>query len=83
LIFDEKTNRLNEEVLARIRRHSAGVEDKKSRAIGCHYCGHKTIMVYEDSTGYVNAKCKKCRRNAIYNVALRRRSAAMPAYWMW
>ena len=68
--------RLPEEVLARIRKHSAGVEDRKSRAVGCHYCGFKTIVVNEDSNGYVNAKCKKCRRDAIYSVALRRRSTA-------
>jgi len=69
------TDGLSEEILAKIRRHSAGAEDKKSRAIGCHYCGFKTIMVYEDSSGYVSAKCKKCRRDAIYNVALRRSNA--------
>jgi len=79
--FDFK-NGLPEEVLAKIRRHSAGAEDKNSRDIGCHYCGFKTVVVYEDSTGHVNAKCKKCRRDAIYNVALRRRSAAMSTYWM-
>ena len=71
------TNGLPEEVLARIRKHSAGSEDKKPRNIGCLYCGHMTIMVYEDSRGHVQAKCKKCRREAIYNVALRRISVMM------
>jgi len=76
-------DKLPEDVIAKIRRHSAGAEDKKSRAIGCHYCGFKMIVVYEDSTGYVNAKCKKCSMNAIYNVALRRRNRALPTYRTW
>ena len=68
---------LPEEILAKLRKHSAGSESKKSRSVGCFYCGHMIIVVYEDSKGHIQAKCKKCRREAIYNVALRRSSAMM------
>ena len=63
-------NGLQEEILAKIQKHSAGTDNLESRAIGCHYCRHKTIIVYENSRGHINAKCKKCQRAAIYNVSL-------------
>ena len=66
---------LSEEMLAKIRRHSAGTERLSSRTIGCHYCKHKTIIVFEDSRGHIQAKCKRCGKEAIYNLLLRRNFA--------
>ena len=63
---------LPEEILAKLQRHSAGTDNLKSRSIGCHFCGHMTIIVYENSQGHIDAKCRKCHRSAIYNVSLRR-----------
>jgi ribosomal protein S27E len=71
------SNGLSEEMLAKIRRHSAGTEDKSTRALNCHYCEHKTIIVYEDSQGHVQAKCKKCGCEAVYNLVLRRSGVVM------
>ena len=71
---------LSEEVLAKIRRHAEGTENLKPREVGCHYCGFKTIIVYENSKGYISAKCKKCGKSAIYNVALRRGNRNYPFY---
>ena len=58
---------LPEEILAKLRRHSAGTENLKSRPIGCHYCGHTTIIAYEGSQGQISVKCRK---SAIYNFSL-------------
>jgi phage FluMu protein Com len=69
-------NDLPESVLEKIRRHSLGAENLKSKNVGCHFCEHKTIEVYEDSRGYIKAKCKRCRAEAIYNIALRRNLSA-------
>jgi ribosomal protein S27E len=63
---------LSEAILARIRRHSAGADKLKSRTLKCHYCEHKSIVVYEDSRGHVQAKCRKCGKESVYNVVLRR-----------
>jgi hypothetical protein len=68
---------LSDTVLARVRRHSAGTEGLKTRQLKCHFCEHKTIVVYEDSRGHVKAKCKKCNQEAVYNVVLRRGGGVM------
>jgi hypothetical protein len=68
---------LPETVLEKIRRHKAGTEDLKTRALKCHYCEHKAIIVYEDSRGHVQAKCKCCNRESVYNVVLRRSGRVM------
>jgi ribosomal protein S27E len=61
---------LTESVLAKIRKHAAGTENLSTRKLGCHYCEHNTIVVFADSQGHIQAKCKKCGREAIYNVRL-------------
>ncbi len=63
---------LPEPVLAKIRRHSEGTDKLNTRALECHYCQHKSIIVFEDSTGHVQTKCKNCGRESVYNVSLRR-----------
>jgi len=68
---------LPENVLEKVRKHSAGTENLKSRTLICHYCEHKGIIVFEDSRGHVQAKCKKCRRESIYNVVLRKDGRVM------
>jgi ribosomal protein S27E len=70
-------NSLPESVLMKIRKHAAGSEALSFRKMPCHYCEHKTIIVYEDSRGHIGAKCKKCGKEGIYNVLLRRRNRAM------
>jgi DNA-directed RNA polymerase subunit RPC12/RpoP len=71
------TEGLSENVLAKVRKHSEGTENQKTRTIICHYCGHKTIVVFEDSRGHVRAKCKKCNKESVYNVVLRRNGTVM------
>ena len=68
---------LPEEVLTKIRKHSAGAENLRTRKVGCHYCGHCVISIYENSSGYAEVKCKKCGGEALYNIALRRNMAMM------
>ena len=63
---------LPEEMIAHIRRHKAGADNLRPRAIGCHYCKHKAVIIYGDSNGHIQTKCKKCGKESIYNLALRR-----------
>ena len=66
------SNGLSESVLAKIRKHSTGTETLKTRALTCHFCEHKAVIVYEDSRGHIQTKCQKCRKQSIHNVAFRR-----------
>jgi DNA-directed RNA polymerase subunit RPC12/RpoP len=66
-------NGLPDALLAKIRMHSEGIDDLDNRAMPCHYCGHRTIDVFADACGHIKAKCRKCGKEAIYNVILRRR----------
>jgi DNA-directed RNA polymerase subunit RPC12/RpoP len=68
---------LSESVLAKVRKHSAGTEAQRTRVLLCHYCNHKAIVVFEDSWGHVKAKCKKCNKESIYNVVLRKNGTVM------
>jgi transcription elongation factor Elf1 len=68
---------LPESIREKIRRHAEGTQGLTSRALDCHFCKHVTIIVYEDSSGYVQAKCKKCGEESLYNLMLRRASN----YW--
>ena len=55
-------------LLINTRMHSQGTEKLKSRTLECHYCEHKAIIVFEDTHGHIQSKCKKCGRESIYNV---------------
>ena len=66
------THTVPAEVLAKIRKHAQGAEGLNTRVQSCHYCGHKTIIIYEDARGHVQAKCKHCGKESLYNVLLRR-----------
>ncbi|MDR1892663.1 MAG: hypothetical protein LBQ48_06615 [Oscillospiraceae bacterium] len=57
-------------VLERIKRHSAGTENQKSRLIKCHYCGHNSIRLFEDFRDHVQIKCSACGNESIYNAVL-------------
>ena len=70
-------NGLPDTVLARVRKHSAGAENLKTRTLKCHYCEHKAIVVFEDSRGHIQTKCKKCNTEAIYNVVLRKNGGVL------
>ena len=61
---------LSDEILQRIRKHEAGTSGLGKRPLKCLYCGHKEVEVFEDARGHVQAKCKKCGREAVYNVVL-------------
>ena len=39
----------------------------------CPYCGHNSIAVFEDTKGHVQAKCKACGRETVFDVLSMRR----------
>ena len=63
-----RDGQLAPEVLEKIRKHTEGTENMTSRLTPCHYCGHNSIVVFEDARGHVQAKCKVCKGESVYNV---------------
>jgi hypothetical protein len=61
---------LSAAVLQRIRKHSVGAENRPKKVLRCHFCGACAVHVFDDARGHIQAKCRKCKREAIYNVVL-------------
>lgn len=61
------------EMVIKIRRACNAIASQKQRTILCPYCKNKTIVVYEDTRGHVQAKCKRCGSETVYNVLSMRR----------
>lgn len=63
----------SQELILKVRKARAAVASQKHRIIRCPYCKNKTIVVYEDTRGHVQAKCKHCGSETVYNVLSMRR----------
>ena len=61
------------EMQMKIRRARIAIASQKRRTIECPYCHHNTIIVFEDTRGHVQAKCKLCGRETVFNVLSMRR----------
>lgn len=75
--LDLTNGQVSDEILEKIRKNSAGTESLKTKNLKCPYCNHLSIVVFEDSRGHVQAKCRKCGKESIYNVMLRRNGEVM------
>lgn len=61
------------EVMEKVVRAREAIASQKPRYLKCPYCGHNTIVVYDDTRGHVEAKCKKCGRITVFDVLSMRR----------
>lgn len=61
------------EVQSKIIRARKAIVSQKSRYIECPYCHHNAIVVFEDTRGHVQAKCKSCGRETVFDVLSMRR----------
>ena len=68
---DLSKGQVPKEILVKIRRNTAGTDGLRTRSLRCPYCNHRSIIVFEDSIGHVQAKCTKCGKESIYNVKFR------------
>ena len=62
-----------EEMQQKIVRARIAVASQKRRYILCPYCKHKSIAVFEDTRGHVQAKCKNCGSEVVFDVLSMRR----------
>lgn len=61
------------EMQIKIKRARLAISNQKMRMVKCPYCGHNSIAVFEDTRGHVQAKCKQCGRETVFNVLSMRR----------
>lgn len=61
------------EMMVKIRRARSAIANQKRRMVKCPYCGHNAIAVFEDSRGHIQAKCKACSRETVFDVISMRR----------
>lgn len=64
----------SEEMICKIRRARDAIAGQKSRYVKCPYCCHNAILVFEDATGHIQAKCKNCGKETVYDVLSMRRT---------
>lgn len=61
------------EMQEKIKRARHAIASQKTRMVKCPYCQHNTIVVFEDTRGHVQAKCKRCGRGTVFDVLSMRR----------
>lgn len=61
------------EMQVKIRRACNAIAMQKKRMVKCPYCQHNSIAVFEDTRGHVQAKCKNCGRETVFDVLSMRR----------
>ena len=61
------------ELMMKVRRARAAVASQKQRKIRCPYCHHNTIVVFEETRGHVQSKCKLCGNETVFDVLSMRR----------
>lgn len=47
---------------------------QRRRVIKCPYCRRNSIIVFEDTRGHVQTKCKACGKETVFDVINMRRS---------
>ena len=61
------------EMQEKIKRARRAIVSQKTRMVKCPYCQHNAIAVFEDTRGHVQAKCKRCGQETVFNVLSMRR----------
>ena len=61
------------EMQEKIKRARREIVSQKTRMVKCPYCQHNAIAVFEDTRGHVQAKCKRCGRETVFDVLSMRR----------
>ena len=58
-------------MIVKIRQSSADVKNQNMRNLACPYCHHCAIWVFDDTLGHVQAKCKVCGKETVFNMLSR------------
>ena len=66
------------EMQIKIIRAKDAIASQKPRTV---YCRHNSIIVFEDTRGHVQTKCKACGRETVFNVLEMRRLRRLQLYY--
>ena len=69
------------EMQIKIIRAKDAIASQKPRTVRCPYCRHNSIIVFEDTRGHVQTKCKVCGRETVFNVLEMRRLRRLQLYY--
>ena len=69
------------EMQIKIIRAKDAIASQKPRIVRCPYCRHNSIIVFEDTRGHVQTKCKACGRETVFNVLEMRRLRRLQCYY--
>ena len=61
------------EMQIKMQRARRAIASQKMRMVKCPYCRHNSIAVFEDTRGHVQAKCKLCGRETVFDILSMRR----------
>lgn len=61
------------ELQAKIVNARTAIASQTPRFIKCPYCQRNAIVVFEDTRGHVQTKCKACGRETVFDVVNMRR----------
>ena len=70
---DIRVTELSLEMQEKIKRARHAIASQKTRIVKCPFCQHLTIVDFEDTRGHVQAKCKRCGRETVFDVLSMRR----------
>ena len=69
------------EMQIKIIRAKDAIASQKPRTVRWPYCRHNSIIVFEDTRGHVQTKCKACGRETVFNVLEMRRLRRLQLYY--
>lgn len=70
----------SDEMMGKIVRAREAIAEQEPRTIRCPYCHHSSIVVFGDTRGHVQAKCKVCGKETVFDVLEMRRVRRPKAY---
>ena len=76
-----KVSEPSAEMQIKIIRAKDAIASQKPRIVRCPYCRHNSIIVFEDTRGHVQTKCKACGRETVFNVLEMRRLRRLQLYY--
>lgn len=58
---------LSDEMKTQIAEAFNAVANQEAHRVKCPYCTHNSIVIFEDTSGHVQAKCKICGNETVFD----------------
>lgn len=57
-----------EEIMMELYQARTAIATQKARVLKCPYCGRSVLIVFEDTGGHIQTKCKSCGQEVVFTV---------------